>query len=161
MGCHSKFLLPIHRLLVEFARLWHSLDATALSFRDKRAKNAQAAGRQDHHQKSQRPSSPLRKSLGCGEEQGTGVVRKTSKSRLLPPLFDRLLHMDEMDQEALDGYLQRSSRSRRRLLRASSFMGVLRCWSVVPKLRTHGWNSAGSWLPGQRKSQRPARGSRV
>jgi len=38
---------------------------------------------------------------------------------------DRLLHMDEMDQENLDGYLTSRGRSRRKLLRASSFMGVL------------------------------------
>src|SRR5262249_60320788 len=38
---------------------------------------------------------------------------------------DRLLHMDEMDQEQLDGYLSARGRSRRTLLCASRFMGVL------------------------------------
>ena len=38
---------------------------------------------------------------------------------------DRLLHMDEMNQEQLDGFLTARGRSRRRLLRASSFMGAL------------------------------------
>jgi acetamidase/formamidase len=64
--------------------------------------------------------------FGCGEENGTGIVRSdiqeaASSNRAM----DRLLHMDEMDQERLDGYLTARGRSRRTLLRASSFMGAL------------------------------------
>jgi acetamidase/formamidase len=64
--------------------------------------------------------------FGCGDEKGTGVLRSdiqeaTSNKRSM----DRLLYMDEMDQERLDGYLTARGRSRRTLLRASSFMGAL------------------------------------
>src|SRR5262245_28149504 len=64
--------------------------------------------------------------FGCGEEQGTGVLREDIKAAALTRrTTDRLLHMDEMDQAALDGYLSARGRSRRALLRASSFMGAL------------------------------------
>ena len=64
--------------------------------------------------------------FGCGEENGTGVVREDIKDaafRGRPK--DRLLHMDEIDRERLDGYLSARGASRRMLLRASSFMGAL------------------------------------
>src|SRR5205807_2110609 len=38
---------------------------------------------------------------------------------------DRLLHMDEVNQENLDNYLSTRGRFRRKLLQASSFMGML------------------------------------
>lgn len=64
--------------------------------------------------------------FGCGEEKGTGVFREDIKDAAFnKSSADRLLHMDEMNQEQLDGYLTARGRSRRRLLRASSFMGVL------------------------------------
>ena len=64
--------------------------------------------------------------FGCGEEQGTGVLREDIKDAALTRrTTDRLLHMDEMDQATLDGYLSARGRSRRALLRASSFMGAL------------------------------------
>jgi len=64
--------------------------------------------------------------FGCGEEQGTGVLREGIKDTAFSPrAADRLLHMDEVNQEQLDGFLTARGRSRRRLLRASSFMGAL------------------------------------
>ncbi len=64
--------------------------------------------------------------FGCGEEQGTGVLREDIKDAAFGKrASDRLLHMDEVDQERLDGYLTARGRARRKLLRASSFMGVV------------------------------------
>src|SRR4029077_20753907 len=64
--------------------------------------------------------------FGCGDEKGTGVVREDIKDAAFnKPTADRLLHMDEMDQERLDGFLTARGRRRRQLLRASSFMGAL------------------------------------
>jgi acetamidase/formamidase len=64
--------------------------------------------------------------FGCGEEKGTGVLREDIKEAAFNPrTADRLLHMDEMDQERLDGYLTARGRSRRSLIRASTFMGAL------------------------------------
>jgi len=64
--------------------------------------------------------------FGCGDEKGTGVIREDIKdSAFGNRAADRLSHMDEMDQERLDGYLTARGRLRRQLLRASSFMGAL------------------------------------
>jgi acetamidase/formamidase len=64
--------------------------------------------------------------FGCGEEQGTGVLREDIKDAAFTKRSaDRLLHMEEMNQEQLDGYLSARGHSRRRLLRASSFLGAL------------------------------------
>ena len=64
--------------------------------------------------------------FGCGDEPGTGVLREDIKDAAFGKrASDRLLHMDEVDQERLDGYLTARGRSRRKLLRASSFIGVL------------------------------------
>jgi acetamidase/formamidase len=64
--------------------------------------------------------------FGCGEEQGTGVLREDIKDAAVTRrTADRLMHMDEMDQVTLDGYLSARGRSRRSLLRASTFMGAL------------------------------------
>ncbi|MHB8217877.1 MAG: acetamidase/formamidase family protein [Candidatus Sulfotelmatobacter sp.] len=64
--------------------------------------------------------------FGCGEVQGTGVLREDIKDAAVTNrAADRLLHMDEVNQEQLDGFLSARGRSRRRLLRASSFMGAL------------------------------------
>ena len=64
--------------------------------------------------------------FGCGDEQGTGVLREDIKDAAYTKrAADRLLHMDEMNRERLEGYLTARGRSRRRLLRASSFMGAL------------------------------------
>jgi hypothetical protein len=64
--------------------------------------------------------------FGCGDEKGTGVIREDIKDAAFgKPTADRLLHMDEMDQERLDGFLTARGRLRRQLLRASGFMGAL------------------------------------
>jgi acetamidase/formamidase len=64
--------------------------------------------------------------FGCGEEQGTGMFREDIKDAAFTRrAADRLSHMDEMNPEQLDGYLNARGHSRRRLLRASSFMCAL------------------------------------
>lgn len=64
--------------------------------------------------------------FGCGEENGTGILRSDiQEAASSKRSMDRLLHMDEMNQERLDGYLSARGRSRRTLLRASGFMGAL------------------------------------
>src|SRR5262245_59428922 len=64
--------------------------------------------------------------FGCGEENGTGVLREDIKDAAFGKRSaDRLLHMDEVDQEKLDGYLTARGRARRDLVRASGFMSLL------------------------------------
>jgi acetamidase/formamidase len=64
--------------------------------------------------------------FGCGDEKGTGVIREDIKDSAFDQrAADRLTHMDEMDQERLDGFLTARGRLRRQLLRASSFMTAL------------------------------------
>jgi acetamidase/formamidase len=64
--------------------------------------------------------------FGCGDEKGTGIVREDIKDRAFDRRrADRLLHMDEVDQERFDGFLTARGRARRQLLRASSFMSAL------------------------------------
>jgi acetamidase/formamidase len=64
--------------------------------------------------------------FGCGEENGTGVFREDIKDAAFTTrAADRLLHMDEFNQQQLDGFVSARGLSRRRLLRASSFMSLL------------------------------------
>lgn len=64
--------------------------------------------------------------FGCGDEKGTGIIREDIKEHAFNKrAADRLLHMREVDQEGLDGFLTARGRARRQLLRASSFMGAL------------------------------------
>lgn len=64
--------------------------------------------------------------FGCGDEKGTGIIREDIKDAAFNRRSaDRLLHMDEIDQATVDGYLSARGRARRRLLRASTFMGAL------------------------------------
>lgn len=64
--------------------------------------------------------------FGCGEEKGTGVFREDLKDAALTKrAADRLLHMDELNQEHLDDLLTARGLFRRRLVRASTFMGAL------------------------------------
>src|SRR5246500_4472047 len=64
--------------------------------------------------------------FGCGDEKGTGVIREDIKDAAFDKrTADRLVHRDEVDQEKLDTYLTARGRSRRSLVRASSFMGLL------------------------------------
>jgi acetamidase/formamidase len=64
--------------------------------------------------------------FGCGEENGTGILREDIKDRAFDRrAADRLLHRGELDQEQFDGYLTERGRRRRQLLRASGFLGAL------------------------------------
>ena len=64
--------------------------------------------------------------FGCGDEKGTGVFREDIKdSAFTNRSADRLQNMDEINQAQFDGCLTARGRSRRKLLRASSFMGTL------------------------------------
>lgn len=64
--------------------------------------------------------------FGCGDEQGTGVIREDIKDAAFTRrVADRLLHMDEMNQEQLDNLLTARGHSRRQMLRASGFLGTL------------------------------------
>jgi acetamidase/formamidase len=64
--------------------------------------------------------------FGCGDEKGTGVIREDIKETAFTKrVADRLLHMDEVNQEQMDGYLTARGQSRRSMLRASSFMTAL------------------------------------
>jgi len=64
--------------------------------------------------------------FGCSEEKGVGIFREDIKDGAFDNrASDRLLRMDEVDQESLDNYLSARGRWRRKFLRASSFMGVL------------------------------------
>ena len=82
------------------------------------------------HQEDNHPPQPRGHScgnlFGCGEEQGTGVLREDIKdAAFTKQQADRLLHMDQMNQEQIDGFLTARGHFRRRLLRASGFMGAL------------------------------------
>ena len=64
--------------------------------------------------------------FGCGDVKGIGIFREDIKDRAFEDIAsDRLLHMDEVDQENLDNYLTVRGRWRRKFLRASTFMGAL------------------------------------
>src|ERR1700745_73085 len=64
--------------------------------------------------------------FGCGDEKGTGIIREDIKDAAFDTrASDTLLHMDEVDQETLDGYLTARGHWRRKFLQASSFMGAL------------------------------------
>jgi acetamidase/formamidase len=78
---------------------------------------------QDHHSHHHHFCGNL---FGCGEERGTGVLREDIKDAAYTRrTADRVLHMEEVNQEQLDGFLTARGRSRRRLLRASAFMSAL------------------------------------
>ena len=64
--------------------------------------------------------------FGCGDEKGTGILREDIKDGVFDArAADRLLHIDQLDQERFDGFLTARGRARRQLLRASSFMTAL------------------------------------
>jgi acetamidase/formamidase len=80
----------------------------------------------DQHSQTQPRHHACGNLFGCGEERGTGVFREDIKDAAFnKQAADRLLRSDEVNQEQLDGFLSARGRSRRRLLRASSFMGAL------------------------------------
>jgi acetamidase/formamidase len=81
---------------------------------------------QDSQNPSHQPHHFCGNLFGCGEENGTGIVREDiDDATFTSRTADRLLHMDEIDRERLDGYLTARGHFRRRLLAASSFMGAL------------------------------------
>jgi len=64
--------------------------------------------------------------FGCGADKGVGVLREDIKDVVFKrPVADRLLHMDEVNQCQVEGYVTARARSRRQMLRASSFMTAL------------------------------------
>jgi hypothetical protein len=64
--------------------------------------------------------------FGCGDEKGTGIIREDIKDAVFDKrASDRLLHMDQVNQETFDGYLSARGRWRRKFLQASGFMGAL------------------------------------
>jgi hypothetical protein len=64
--------------------------------------------------------------FGCGDVKGVGIFREDIKDRAFDSrASDRLLHMDEVDQESLDNYLSVRGRWRRKFLQASGFLGAL------------------------------------
>ena len=83
----------------------------------------------EHHDETTEPLPHHHKCcnlFGCGDENGTGVLREDIKDAAFQKRSaDRLLHMDEVDQEYLDAYLTARGRARRDVLRASGFMGLL------------------------------------
>jgi acetamidase/formamidase len=81
--------------------------------------NEYAHHRHDHHH-------ACANLFGCGDEKGTGIIREDIKDAAFDTrASDALLHMDEVDQETLDGYLSTRGQWRRKFLQASSFMGAL------------------------------------
>jgi acetamidase/formamidase len=94
--------------------------------------------------------------FGCGDEKGTGVIREDIKDGTFDRrAADRLLHMDEVEQERLDGFLSARGRARRQLLRASSFMSALA--AVGPRFAKLA-HAAG---PGETAPNPPGGGGRV
>ena len=83
--------------------------------------------------------------FGCGDIKGIGIFREDLKDSAFDNrASDRLLHMDEVDQEALDNYLSARGRWRRKFLRASSFMGALAAVDAwFAKLARAGQSGAG------------------
>src|SRR5271169_1241582 len=64
--------------------------------------------------------------FGCGDEKGTGVLREDIKDAAFDAqAADRLLHLDELNQERVDDFLTARGRKRRQLLRSSGFLGAL------------------------------------
>jgi acetamidase/formamidase len=80
-------------------------------------------GHDHHHQHDHGGCANL---FGCGDEKGTGIIREDIKDSVFDKrASDRLLRMDEIDQETIDGYLSTRGRLRRKFLQASGFMGAL------------------------------------
>jgi acetamidase/formamidase len=80
-------------------------------------------GHQHHHHHDHSCCANL---FGCGDEKGTGIIREDIKDAVFDKrVSDRLLHMDEANQETFDRYLSARGRWRRKFLQASGFMGAL------------------------------------
>ena len=80
----------------------------------------------EHHHEYHHDHSCCANLFGCGNEKGTGILREDIKDAVFDKrTSDRLLNMDEVDQETFDGYLSVRGRWRRKFLQASGFMGAL------------------------------------
>ena len=80
-------------------------------------------GHEHHHHHDHSCCANL---FGCGDEKGTGIIREDIKDAVFDKrVSDRLLHMDEVNQETFDRYLSARGRWRRKFLQASGFMGAL------------------------------------
>jgi len=77
--------------------------------------------------------------FGCGDEKGVGIFREDIKDAAFDDrTSDRLLHMDEVDQENLDNYLSARGRWRRKFLRASHLRAILKSYlDYYHRSRTH------------------------
>jgi hypothetical protein len=65
--------------------------------------------------------------FGCGDVKGIGIFREDIKDGAFDSrASDRLLHMDEVDQENLDNYLSARGRWRRKFLGQAASWGRLR-----------------------------------
>jgi acetamidase/formamidase len=104
----------------------------------------------DHHSVSETKTQHLCGNLfGCGEEQGTGVFREDIKDTVFTKrAADRLLHMEEFNQQQLDGFVTARGLSRRRLLRASSFMSLLAATGPWFTKLAHAADSLGTTVGG-------------
>ena len=76
--------------------------------------------------------------LGCGEPDGRQymVEPEAVDAALSPATRDRLGHMDELDQEALEPHVATYRVSRRRLVGTSGLLGLLA--AVAPPAGTDG-----------------------
>src|SRR5690242_16205637 len=98
-----------------FVNLWKFPDLT-------RSSQMSEHHAHDEHQPAIHHHHDCGNLFGCGDEKGTGVLREDIKDAAVTRrTSDRLLHMDELNQESLDDHLSARGRSRRTLLRASSF----------------------------------------
>ena len=63
-------------------------------------------GKRDEHAHHHHHHHACANLFGCGDEKGTGIIREDVKDAAFDHrAADALLHMDEVDQETLDGYL--------------------------------------------------------
>lgn len=110
----------------------------------------------EHSHDTEHATQPLHRCgnlFGCGDEQGTGIIREDIKDAAVGKRSaDRLLHMDEVEQEALDGYLTARGRHRRNFLRASSFMGALAAVQPWFGKLAYAADASGSGHTGSRRS---------
>ncbi len=64
--------------------------------------------------------------FGCGDELGVGIVREDAREAIGGRKgMDRLQHMDEVNQDRLDRYLDARGRDRRALLKSGGLLGFL------------------------------------
>jgi len=90
--------------------------------------------------------------FGCGGREGARHHPRGHQGCRLRQFAasDTLLHLDQVDQETLDGYLSARGHWRRKFLQASSFMGALA--AVEAMVREAG---AGRKSPARRRSANP------